>query len=90
MPPPNETPEERELREAEESRARMRSEELDEIIRKDGIERKKSKAEVNVLLLGQSESGKSTTLKRTYYFLFYFSFNYSDFAKLKVILVTIR
>jgi len=63
-PPEDETQEEFERRLNSEKEARLISENIDEMLRKDGIERKKSKAEVNVLLLGQSESGKSTTLKR--------------------------
>lgn len=64
LPPPDETPEAREVRLKAESEAKKISEGIDEMIRRDGIERKKSRAEVNVLLLGQSESGKSTTLKQ--------------------------
>jgi guanine nucleotide-binding protein subunit alpha len=64
LPPPNETLEEREVRQKRENDAKEMSARIDEQIRQDGIERKKSRAEVNVLLLGQSESGKSTTLKR--------------------------
>lgn len=73
LPPPNESPEERELRIARENDAKKISDGIDEMIRQERIERKKSRAEVNVLLLGQSESGKSTTLKRklrVYYGLF--------------------
>lgn len=63
-PPEDETPEQRDARLNAEKEAKMISENIDEMLRKDGLERKKAKAEVNVLLLGQSESGKSTTLKR--------------------------
>ncbi|KAJ7594350.1 guanine nucleotide binding protein, alpha subunit [Mycena floridula] len=63
-PPANETPEEKERRQRAENEAKLVSDGIDEMIRRDGIERKKARAEVNVLLLGQSESGKSTTLKQ--------------------------
>ncbi|KAH9851284.1 G-alpha-domain-containing protein [Lenzites betulinus] len=61
-PPPNETPEERELRVMLEAEARARSERIDDQIRAEKAALKKNKL-VKVLLLGQSESGKSTTLK---------------------------
>ncbi|RDB29275.1 Guanine nucleotide-binding protein alpha-4 subunit [Hypsizygus marmoreus] len=64
LPPPNESPIQRELRLKAENEARKVSEGIDEMIRQERNERKKAKAEVNVLLLGQSESGKSTTLKQ--------------------------
>src|ERR1700722_256361 len=65
LPPPNETPLERESRLHAELRAKQVSDGIDEMIRKERFEKKKTKAaEVKVLLLGQSESGKSTTLKR--------------------------
>lgn len=64
QPPPNESPTQRELRLKAETDAKKVSDGIDEMIRQERIERKKSRAEVNVLLLGQSESGKSTTLKR--------------------------
>lgn len=64
LPPADETPTEREIRLKAETDARKRSQYIDDQIRQERNERKKSKAEVNVLLLGQSESGKSTTLKR--------------------------
>jgi hypothetical protein len=67
LPPPNESPVQREMRLKAETEAKKVSEGIDEMIRQERYERKKSKAEVNVLLLGQSESGKSTTLKREYY-----------------------
>ncbi|KAG5644153.1 hypothetical protein DXG03_009048 [Asterophora parasitica] len=64
LPPPNESPIQREVRLKAETEARKVSEGIDEIIRRERIQRKKAKSEVNVLLLGQSESGKSTTLKQ--------------------------
>ncbi|KIK71558.1 hypothetical protein GYMLUDRAFT_33765 [Collybiopsis luxurians FD-317 M1] len=64
LPPPNETPDEREQRIKAETEAKRVSDGIDEMIRQEKLERKKTRAEVNVLLLGQSESGKSTTLKQ--------------------------
>ncbi|KAI0772348.1 G-alpha-domain-containing protein [Trametes elegans] len=61
-PPPNETPEEREARLRLEAEARARSERIDDQLRAEKAALKKNKP-VKVLLLGQSESGKSTTLK---------------------------
>ena len=66
LPPPNESPVQREMRLKAETEAKKVSEGIDEMIRRERSDRKRSKAEVNVLLLGQSESGKSTTLKREY------------------------
>ncbi|EAU89179.2 guanine nucleotide-binding protein alpha subunit [Coprinopsis cinerea okayama7 len=62
-PPPNETPEERADRERKEAEARRVSDEIDNDIRKERAALKKQQSTVRVLLLGQSESGKSTTLK---------------------------
>lgn len=70
LPPPNETPSEREIRLKHENDARNVSQSIDEQIRQERNERKKTKADVNVLLLGQSESGKSTTLKREFVCVF--------------------
>ncbi|GLB43580.1 putative G protein alpha subunit [Lyophyllum shimeji] len=64
LPPPNESPIERELRLKRETEARKTSENIDEMIRQERIQKKRTKADVKVLLLGQSESGKSTTLKQ--------------------------
>jgi len=64
QPPPNESPIEAAVRLKAEEDAKKVSESIDEMIRQERNERKKSKTEVNVLLLGQSESGKSTTLKQ--------------------------
>ncbi|EGO05358.1 hypothetical protein SERLA73DRAFT_174479 [Serpula lacrymans var. lacrymans S7.3] len=62
-PPANETPAERERRLRAEDEAKKVSDSIDEMLR---AERKdiKAKPVVKVLLLGQSESGKSTTLKQ--------------------------
>ncbi|EAU80314.1 hypothetical protein CC1G_13233 [Coprinopsis cinerea okayama7 len=62
-PPPNETPEERTIRERKEVEAKKVSDQIDEEIRKERAVMKKQQNAVRVLLLGQSESGKSTTLK---------------------------
>ncbi|KAI0027725.1 G-alpha-domain-containing protein [Vararia minispora EC-137] len=62
-PPPNETPQERQEREQREAEARRVSDEIDEQLRNERIALKRRKPTVKVLLLGQSESGKSTTLK---------------------------
>ena len=64
LPPKDESPEARTLRVQAESEAKRRSERIDELLQQEKMEKKKARAEVNVLLLGQSESGKSTTLKR--------------------------
>ncbi|KAJ6557511.1 G-alpha-domain-containing protein [Mycena capillaripes] len=64
QPPPNETPEERQKRIELEQEQKRVSDRIDDDLRKERAERKKqSKREVRVLLLGQSESGKSTVLK---------------------------
>ncbi|KAI0633065.1 hypothetical protein C8Q77DRAFT_867287 [Trametes polyzona] len=65
-PPPNETAEEREIRLRLEAEARARSERIDEQLKAEKAALKKNKP-VKVLLLGQSESGKSTTLKSEYH-----------------------
>ncbi|KAI0029454.1 G-alpha-domain-containing protein [Vararia minispora EC-137] len=63
-PPADETPAERERRIAEELRAKQVSDAIDEQLKLERAEQKRNKADVKVLLLGQSESGKSTTLKQ--------------------------
>lgn len=63
QPPPNETPAEREERLQQEQEAKKRSDNIDRMLRDADKQNRKRKA-VRVLLLGQSESGKSTTLKR--------------------------
>ena len=67
QPPPNETEEQRAERLRKEEEARKRSENIDRMLRHDEKARRRKKT-VKVLLLGQSESGKSTTLKREYSF----------------------
>jgi len=66
-PPPDETPQEREARLEKEREAKKISDGIDEQLKaeKEAIKaRLKARKEIKVLLLGQSESGKSTTLKR--------------------------
>ncbi|KAG2136532.1 guanine nucleotide binding protein, alpha subunit [Suillus bovinus] len=63
MPPPNESPEDRERRLEAESEAKRVSDGIDEMLRAEKKENK-AKPAIKVLILGQSESGKSTTLKQ--------------------------
>lgn len=63
MPPPNESAADRERRLEAESEAKRVSDGIDEMLRAEKKE-KRTKPEIKVLILGQSESGKSTTLKR--------------------------
>jgi guanine nucleotide-binding protein alpha-1 subunit len=65
-PPPDETPAERDARIRAEKNAKQVSDTIDEQLRAERTDLKKNKADVRILLLGQSESGKSTTLKRTF------------------------
>ncbi|KII91302.1 hypothetical protein PLICRDRAFT_173177 [Plicaturopsis crispa FD-325 SS-3] len=62
-PPPNESPEERAARLKREAEANRVSLEIDEAIRQERQKQKKRRI-VRLLLLGQSESGKSTTLRQ--------------------------
>jgi hypothetical protein len=64
LPPPNETQDEREIRLNAEYEAKKVSDGIDQMLANERNQRKKGKGDVKVLLLGQSESGKSTTLKR--------------------------
>ncbi|KAF6754175.1 guanine nucleotide binding protein, alpha subunit [Ephemerocybe angulata] len=64
LPPANESPVDRENRLQAEQQARRVSEKIDEELRQERKNLNKSRPEVSVLLLGQSESGKSTTLKQ--------------------------
>ncbi len=63
-PPPDETPAQREMRILAEQQAKQVSDAIDEQLRVERAELKKNRPDVKILLLGQSESGKSTTLKR--------------------------
>lgn len=62
-PPPDETPEQAVVREAREAEARRVSAAIDADIKAERLARRKKRI-VRLLLLGQSESGKSTTLRR--------------------------
>ncbi|KAF7358433.1 hypothetical protein MVEN_00893800 [Mycena venus] len=63
QPPPGETPQAREARLQQEQEAKKRSDLIDEELNRQRNAEKKSVKSVKLLLLGQSESGKSTTLK---------------------------
>ncbi|KAI0296323.1 guanine nucleotide binding protein, alpha subunit [Multifurca ochricompacta] len=60
----HETPAQREMRILAEQQAKHISDAIDEQLRVERAELKKNKPDVKILLLGQSESGKSTTLKQ--------------------------
>ncbi|KAI0779036.1 G-alpha-domain-containing protein [Trametes elegans] len=62
-PPADETPEQRDARLKQEEEAKKHSDNIDRMLRHDEKSRRRKKT-VKVLLLGQSESGKSTTLKQ--------------------------
>ncbi|KAI0085497.1 guanine nucleotide binding protein, alpha subunit [Irpex rosettiformis] len=62
-PPPGETEEQKQHRLQEEAEARRISDEIDQQLKEERAALKKKKKPIKVLLLGQSESGKSTTLK---------------------------
>ncbi|KAH7105053.1 guanine nucleotide binding protein, alpha subunit [Auriculariales sp. MPI-PUGE-AT-0066] len=63
LPPTNETTSERDKRLREEAEAKRVSDAIDAQLKEERLAQKRKK-EVKVLLLGQSESGKSTTLKQ--------------------------
>jgi len=63
-PPPDETPAQRDARIRAEQNAKRVSDAIDEQLRTERADLKRKRADVKILLLGQSESGKSTTLKR--------------------------
>ncbi|VDB91649.1 unnamed protein product [Peniophora sp. CBMAI 1063] len=62
-PPKDETSAERAVREAKEAEAKRVSDAIDDQLKQERVSRSKKKAPVKVLLLGQSESGKSTIVK---------------------------
>lgn len=64
LPPPGESAADRGKRLEAEEHAKKISDDIDEMLKAERNERRKAKA-IKVLLLGQSEGGKSTTLKRT-------------------------
>lgn len=63
-PPLDETPAQRDTRIRAEQNAKRVSDAIDEQLRTERADLKRKRADVKILLLGQSESGKSTTLKR--------------------------
>lgn len=65
QPPENESPADRDRRLFEELEAKRVSDGIDDMLRQERKELR-MKQEIKILLLGQSESGKSTTLKREY------------------------
>jgi guanine nucleotide-binding protein alpha-1 subunit len=66
-PPPNETAEQRISREKKEAEAQRENDRIDDELKIEKAAAKKhQKGLVKVLLLGQSESGKSTTLKSSF------------------------
>ncbi|KAG6853072.1 hypothetical protein C0991_007064 [Blastosporella zonata] len=62
-PPPDETPMERDARLSAAAKAKQISEEIDEELEREKTAESKGVKALKMLLLGQSESGKSTTLK---------------------------
>jgi len=65
QPPIDESPRTKSLRLSDEEEAKRRSELIDLELKKERKERRKKRS-VRLLLLGQSESGKSTTLRREF------------------------
>lgn len=65
-PPADETPAQMTARLKREADAQRISDTIDEDIKRDRAQQRKSRKELRILLLGQGESGKSTTLKSEY------------------------
>lgn len=65
-PPRDESPSSRWQREQAEAHARRVSSQIDDAIKAEKMAMKKGKKPIRVLLLGQSESGKTTTIKSTF------------------------
>ena len=78
LPPEDESPTEREKRLKQEQEAKKVSDSIDEQILKEKAALKKQKNIVKILLLGQSESGKSTTLKRLFPLFLYIMHAYDN------------
>jgi guanine nucleotide-binding protein subunit alpha len=72
QPSPDESAAEREERIRAEKEAKRLSDEIDEELKKERKRERGKEKPVRVLLLGQSESGKSTTLKSQFVLLFVF------------------
>lgn len=66
-PPPSETPEKKAAREEREAEAQRISDQIDDELRAEKVALKKQEQIVKVLLLGQSESGKSTPVSSSEY-----------------------
>ncbi|KAJ7216564.1 heterotrimeric G protein alpha subunit, partial [Mycena pura] len=62
-PPPDETPAQMTARLKREADAQRISDNIDEDLKRDRAAQRKARKELRILLLGQGESGKSTTLK---------------------------
>ncbi|CCM00842.1 uncharacterized protein FIBRA_02884 [Fibroporia radiculosa] len=75
-PPKDESPAERWAREQREAHARLISEQIDAQIKAEKQSKKKNGKPIKILLLGQSESGKSTTVKN-----FQLAYAYSSFRE---------
>jgi len=60
QPPPDETPAQKTARQKRELDAQRHSDKIDEDIKQERAEAKKQRGVINVLLLGQSESGELT------------------------------
>lgn len=66
-PPPDETPEEKAGREEREAEAQKISDQIDEELHAERVALKKQGNIIKILLLGQSESGKSTSISINVY-----------------------
>lgn len=64
LPREGESPQEKAAREREEARAKAVSDAIDEQIKQDKVAFKRYQKAIKILLLGQSESGRSTNVPR--------------------------